>query len=158
LERGGEDVNGFRALTKSLQQQHRGTKIHSRFMKPSCSLISTPRVVNDSNKAFGKENERDNKGLVEPPPTHVGRTCFERCSRIGVADKQINGVEEKSPKRSTTGLTVQKTKTKSRSVSPGKRANMNTTEIGDSLDPTSQEQMDIQLEDLKDQRKKEAVR
>ncbi|KAL1979537.1 hypothetical protein VTN96DRAFT_5584 [Rasamsonia emersonii] len=42
IEEGASDVEGFKGLEKSFNQQHRGQRIHSQFMRPLCQ--STPRA------------------------------------------------------------------------------------------------------------------
>lgn len=43
IEEGANDVEGFKGLEKSFNQQHRGQRIHSQFMRPLCQ--STPRAL-----------------------------------------------------------------------------------------------------------------
>jgi hypothetical protein len=62
LERGIENFEDYQALAKSLQQQQRGTTIHSRFMKPSCQRISTSRgaAYLPKERQFTKDGEDAN--------------------------------------------------------------------------------------------------
>lgn len=68
LEKGSTDMAGFKAMQPALrmfgQQQHRGPKVHSRFMRPCCQRISDgenlpdlatrPKARNDSMSKIGK--------------------------------------------------------------------------------------------------------
>lgn len=59
LERGFSDPGSFKAMLRLFgQRQHRGRKVHSRFMRPLCQRVDSTRVDNHSNTRRHFMNER----------------------------------------------------------------------------------------------------
>jgi ankyrin repeat protein/Mg2+ and Co2+ transporter CorA len=64
IEEGASDVEGFKALERSFNHQHRGHLIHSHFMRPLCQ--STPRAPK-----FGDESDYSGNETEPGPPQIV---------------------------------------------------------------------------------------
>lgn len=57
IEEGANDVQGFRALERSFNYQHRGQQVHSHFMRPLCQgTPRAPRPHDDSDVSDGGEH------------------------------------------------------------------------------------------------------
>ncbi len=61
LERGFSDPGSFKAMLRLFgQRQHRGRKVHSRFMRPLCQRIGCTQVENDSTRR--RRHSKDGRG------------------------------------------------------------------------------------------------
>lgn len=61
LERGFSDSGSFKAMLRLFgQRQHRGRKVHSRFMRPICQRIGSTLVENDSSGR--RQRSKDGRG------------------------------------------------------------------------------------------------
>ena len=71
LERGATDVGSFKAMLQVFgQQQHRGPKVHSRFMRPLCQ-----RIWNDhaqSNPGIRPKSTHQSSSKCQPPLKNQG--------------------------------------------------------------------------------------
>ena len=63
IEQGANDVDGFKALERSFNHQHRGQKSHSHFMRPLCQ--STPRAQTNL------ETDAEESATDQGPPVIV---------------------------------------------------------------------------------------
>jgi ankyrin repeat protein/Mg2+ and Co2+ transporter CorA len=64
IEEGASDVEGFKALERSFNHQHRGQQVHSHFMRPLCQ--STPRAPKHT-----EESDFSDGGIERGPPQIV---------------------------------------------------------------------------------------
>ena len=70
IEEGAHDVEGFKALERSFNYQHRGEKLHSSFMRPMCQTVSCTL-----RKAKASETTETGRPLSDPSlPSSLGRT------------------------------------------------------------------------------------
>jgi ankyrin repeat protein len=66
LERGFTDPGSFKAMLRLFgQRQHRGRKVHSRFMRPLCQRIGGTQVEDDANRR--RRRSRDSRGSPIKP-------------------------------------------------------------------------------------------
>lgn len=63
IEEGASDVEGFKALERSFNHQHRGQQVHSHFMRPLCQ--STPRAPKNPDESDLSD------GAAEPGPPQI---------------------------------------------------------------------------------------
>jgi ankyrin repeat protein len=69
LERGFSDPGSFKAMLRLFgQRQHRGRKVHSRFMRPLCQRVGSTPTENDSIRR--RQRSKDGRGS----PVKVGAT------------------------------------------------------------------------------------
>lgn len=57
IEEGASDVEGFKALERSFNHQHRGQQIHSHYMRPLCQM--TPRAPKNSEESDMSDGAAD---------------------------------------------------------------------------------------------------
>ncbi|KAF2750062.1 hypothetical protein M011DRAFT_229081 [Sporormia fimetaria CBS 119925] len=72
IEEGASDFEGFKALERSFNHQHRGQQIHSHFMRPLCQ--STPRAHKNT------EESDFSDGTADGPPQIVVNGSFGNTS------------------------------------------------------------------------------
>ncbi|KAL9110589.1 MAG: hypothetical protein Q9227_004947 [Pyrenula ochraceoflavens] len=71
LETGAKDVEGFKALERSLAHSHRGPKVHARFMRPSCQQFEIHGPLEQKD---GSESSRAETTSPAPKVTNVAPT------------------------------------------------------------------------------------
>jgi ankyrin repeat protein/Mg2+ and Co2+ transporter CorA len=82
IEEGANDHEGFRALERSFNHQHRGQQVHSHFMRPLCQ--STPRAPK-----YHEESDLSDGAEQAPPQIVVS-------SGLGLSIDSISGAQETS--------------------------------------------------------------
>jgi ankyrin repeat protein/Mg2+ and Co2+ transporter CorA len=83
IEEGASDVEGFKALERFFSYQHRGTQVHSNFMRPHCQ--GTPRAPKQHD-----ESDHSDGGEQGPPQILVN-------SGLGLSVDTVVGAEEAAP-------------------------------------------------------------
>nr|POE47809.1 ankyrin repeat and protein kinase domain-containing protein 1 [Quercus suber] len=77
IERDSKDVDGFKDLERSLNHQHRGQKLHSHYMTPTCQTILRPWRTDTPSRTNTIDSNPDDdltetpaESAIRPVPTH----------------------------------------------------------------------------------------
>ncbi|KAH7122661.1 hypothetical protein B0J11DRAFT_345204 [Dendryphion nanum] len=103
IEEGANDVNGFKALERSFNHQHRGQQIHSHFMRPLCQI--TPRAPRNSEESeYSDGADQGPPKIVVSEGTGLGINAFTSGQATAAAQEYFT---PKTPVRTETISTDQ---------------------------------------------------
>lgn len=71
IESGCRDLEGFKALMKTLEQEHRGPLPHANYMRPFCQRISSQHPGDDDGAAPQNGEDTLNPGYTSPTPLKI---------------------------------------------------------------------------------------
>ncbi|KAF2111938.1 hypothetical protein BDV96DRAFT_498386 [Lophiotrema nucula] len=117
IEEGASDVEGFKALERSFNHQHRGQQVHSHFMRPLCQ--GTPRAP----KHTDDSDFSDTAGEQGPPQIIInGSQGLGISTTSGAQEKEKENVLPKTPIRTNTVSTDQTDWTQGSASGTGKES------------------------------------
>lgn len=71
IESGCRDLEGFKAVMKTLEQEHRGQIAHDNYMRPFCQRISSQHPGDEDGDGLPGPNDTIGPGSVSPLPTKL---------------------------------------------------------------------------------------